>query len=68
MWNRNTVSGETVESALTSNKGRELTVCEEPQGESIAISHENTGFFTISEEENKKATNANIPIYHYLFD
>ena len=68
MWSRKTTTAETVESALTSNKGHELELCTEPQGESIAIKHDNTGFYTISEASRKKNANKNgVPIYYYSF-
>ena len=68
MWTRNTTARETVESTLTASKGVELELCTEPQGEAIAINHDNTGFYTISEaSRDKNAAKTGVAIYYYPF-
>ena len=66
MWNRNTTAKEMVESAITRNEGRKLILCSEPQGEAIALKHDRTGFYTISEAKGEdNANKSDVPILYY---
>ena len=68
-WSRNTTSRQLVEDALIQQRGRTIPVCHEAQGESIAISHDGVGFYTVSEAkgEDKSGTKIDIPMYYYSF-
>ena len=68
-WSRNTTSRQLVEDVLTKQRGRTISVCHEAQGESIAISHDGVGFYTVSEAkgEDKSGTKIDIPMYYYSF-
>ena len=54
---------------MTQQRGRAISVCHEAQGESIAISHDGEGFYTVSEAkgEDKSGAKIDIPIYYYSF-
>ena len=67
IWTRNTFIGESVETVLMQNEGRIISVCHEAQGESIAIKHDGSGFYTISEAagEEKSADQIDIPMFFY---
>ena len=66
IWNRNPSIGETVESVLIRNKGRSISVCHEAQGESVAISNDTEGFYTISEAKGEdSAREIDVPTYYY---
>ena len=66
-WSRNTESTQLVEDILTQERGKTIPVCHEAQGESIAISHDGGGFYTVSEYkgENECGPKVDIPIYYY---
>ena len=66
-WSRNTESTQLVEDVLTQERGKTIPVCHEAQGESIAISHDGGGFYTVSEYkgENECGPKVDIPIYYY---
>jgi len=68
-WSRNTTSRQLVEDVLIQQRGRTIPVCHEAQGESIAISHDGLGFYTVSEAkgEDKSGTKIDIPMYYYSF-
>ena len=66
LWNRDTTVGESVEHALMQNKGREITVCHELQGESVAITEDGEGFYTISEAKGEDvASEVDVPMFYY---
>ena len=54
---------------MTQQRGKTIPVCHEAQGESIAISHDGVGFYTVSEAkgEDKSGTKIDIPMYYYSF-
>ena len=68
-WSRNATSRQLVEDVLTQQRGKTILVCHEAQGESIAISHDGVGFYTVSEAkgEDKSGTKIDIPMYYYSF-
>ena len=69
VWERNTLSGESVEEILSRKEGKIISVCHELQGESVAIANDNNGFFTVSEAKGEdKTRNIDIPTYYYSFD
>ena len=50
-------------------KGFAVTVCQEIQGEAIAINYDKNGFYTTSESKGEDAaTNIDVPIYYYPFN
>jgi hypothetical protein len=66
LWNRDTTAGESVEHALMHNKGREMSVCHELQGESVAITEDGQGFYTISEAKGEDiASTVDVPMFYY---
>ena len=63
------MSGESVEEILSKKEGKIISVCHEAQGESVAISNDNNGFFTVSEAKGEnESRNIDIPTYYYSFD
>ena len=69
VWERNTMSGESVEEVLSKKEGKIISVCHEAQGESVAISNDNNGFFTVSEAKGEdESIYIDIPTYYYSFD
>ena len=43
-----------------------IPVCQEPQGEAIAIKHDKKGFYTTSESKGEdEAAEIDVPIYYY---
>ena len=67
VWNRDASGGQTVENALTENGGKELEICPEYQGESIAIKYDSTGFYTTTELDKKNDPDKSAPIHYYEF-
>ena len=66
LWNRDTTVGESIEHALMQNKGREISVCPEHQGESVAITEDGEGFYTISEAKGEDgASKVDVPMFYY---
>ena len=66
LWNRDTTVGESVEHALLQNKGRQISVCHELQGESVAITEDGEGFYTISEAKGEDgASKVDVPMFYY---
>ena len=51
---------------LTNKKGRAIPVCHEKQGESVAISSDGNGFYTISEAKEEEGHEVDIPTFYYL--
>ena len=65
MWTRK--QGQTVESALIENNSCELVLRAEPQGEGLAIKHDKTGFYTISEMAGEEKGKNDVPFNYYPF-
>ena len=60
MWIRK--EGQTIESAIMENESCEIALRSEPLGESLAMKHDDAGFYTTSDGGTPRQ-----PIYYYPF-
>ena len=70
IFSRDTSIGESVETALIRNKGRDIPLCKEAgQGESIAIKQDGQGFYTVTEAKGEESSDqVDVPINFYSLE